>query len=110
MPSEIGLSFRFVHAFNPIFHGHCYNPPSSSEIPNRAIDPPPPNASDDSNEWEVHQILNSWFNHLCRGQGSFTSLKWKGLTTPPMPQVWNLPNALLNAPDIVQAFIELITE
>jgi len=52
---QLGLSLALSH-IHPVFHVLLLQPTSSSEIPNRAIDPPPPIELDNSDEWEVHQI------------------------------------------------------
>src|SRR5882724_1379430 len=55
---HLGLSLA-LSRIHPVFHVLLLQPTSPSEIPNRVIDQPPPIKLADSDEWEVHQILDS---------------------------------------------------
>jgi len=79
-------------------------PTSSSEIFNRAIDPPPLIKLDNSDEWEVHQILDSRIDHCRRGSGLLSLVEWKGFDNTPNAMSWEPPEHLVNAPEMVQAF------
>ena len=79
-------------------------PTSSSDIPNRTIDPLPPIELDNSDEWEVHRILDSRVNHCRKGSGLLYLVEWKGFDNTPDAMSWEPPKHLANAPDIVQAF------
>jgi len=48
---SLSLALSCVH---PVFHISLFQPTSSSDIPNRVVDPPPPIELDDSDEWEVN--------------------------------------------------------
>ena len=87
-----------------MFHVSLLQPTSSSEIPNRAIDPPPPIELDDSDEWEVHQILDSRVDRCRKGSGILYLVEWKGFDNTPNATSWEPPEHLTNAPDMVQAF------
>jgi len=67
----------------------CCIPLVLVEIPNRAIDPPPPIELDDFDEWEVHQILDSRIDCHCKGSGLLYLVEWKGFDNTPMPRVGN---------------------
>src|SRR5882672_6788457 len=56
---------------------HFLQPTSSSCIPNRVVDPPPLIELDDSDKWDVNHILDSMFDHHCRGSGLLYLVKWK---------------------------------
>jgi len=92
---SLSLALSCIH---PIFHVSLLQPSSSSEIPNRVIYPPPPMELDDLDEWEVSHILNSKFNHHCKGSGLLISLSAKALTTPLMQQAGNHMNTLQMCP------------
>src|SRR5882724_5117088 len=79
-------------------------PTSSSEIPSRVVDPPPPIELDDSNEWEVNQILDSRFDHHHKGLDLLYLIEWKGFDNTPNAMSWKPPEHLTNAPAMVQAF------
>jgi len=70
-------------------------PTISSEIPNRAIDPPPPIELDNSDEWEVHWVLDSRTDRHHKGSGLLYLVEWKGFDNTPMPQVGNCLNISL---------------
>jgi len=59
---------------------------------------------DDSDELEVNQILNSRFDHHCKGSGLLylVKLKWFDNTSGAMS--WEPPKHLVNAPDMIQVF------
>jgi len=61
------LVFLALSRIHPVFHVLLLQPTTSSEISNRAIDTPPPIELDDSDKWEVHQILDSRIDHCCKG-------------------------------------------
>jgi len=87
-----------------VFHVSLLQPTSASEIPNRAIDPPPLIVLDNSDKWEVHQILDSRIDHCHKGSGLLYLVKWKGFDNTPDATSWEPPEHLVNTPDIVQAF------
>ena len=89
---------------HPVFHVSLLQPTSSSEIPNRAIDPPPPIELDNSDEWEVQRILDSRINRHRKGSGLLYLVKWKGFDNTPDAMSWEPPEHLTNAPNVVQAF------
>ena len=67
-------------------------PTSTSKIPNRVLDTPPPIELDDSDEWEVNWVLDSKFNHQHKGPRMLYLVKWKVLTTPLMQLAGNHQN------------------
>ena len=93
---------------SPVFHVSLLQPTSSSEIPNRAIDPPPPIKLDISNEWEINWILDSRFDCCCKGSGLLYLVKWKGFDNTPNATSWGPPEHLVNAPDVARHSIRLI--
>src|SRR5882724_13634730 len=74
---RLGLSLALSH-IHPVFHVLLLQPTSSTEIPNRAIDPPPPIELDNSNDWEVHRSLDSRIDCHHKGSGLLYLVKWKG--------------------------------
>jgi len=84
-----------------VFHMSLLQPTSSSEIPNKVVNPPPIEL-DDSNMWEVSQILDSKFNHLCKGSCLIYLVEWKGFDNTPDATSWELPKHLANAPNLVR--------
>jgi len=99
---QLGLSLALSH-INPVFHVSLLQPTSSSELPNGVVNLPPPIELDDSDEWEVNQILNSKFNHCCKGSRLLYLVKWKGFDNTPDTTSWEPPEHLANAPNLVQA-------
>ena len=99
----LGLSLALSH-IHPVFHVSLLQPTISSEIPNRAIDPPPPIKLDNSDEWEVHWILASRIDRHRKGSGLLYLVKWKGFDNTPDATSWEPPEHLANAPNMVQAF------
>ena len=102
---QLALSLALSHV-HPVFHVSPLQPTSSSEIPNRAVDPPPLIELDNSNEWEVHQILDSRVDHCHKGVGLLYLIEWKGFDNTPDATSWEPPKHLVNAPDIVQVFFQ----
>ena len=89
---------------HPVFHVSLLQPTNSSEIHNRAIDPPPPVELDGADKWEVHRILDSRIDHRRKGSGLLYLVKWKGFDNTPDATSWEPPEHLANALDVVQAF------
>ena len=87
-----------------MFHVSLLQPTSSGGIPNRAIDPPPPIELDDSDEWEVHQILDSRVDCHHKGSGLLYLVEWKWFDNTSDATSWEPPEHLVNAPNAVQAF------
>src|SRR5882724_4506457 len=100
---QLGLSLG-LSRIHPVFHVSLLKPTSSSEIPNRAVDPPLPVELDNSNKWEVHQILDSRIDRRRKGSGLLYLVKWKGFDNTPDATSWEPPEHLVNAPDVVQTF------
>src|SRR5882724_9313545 len=97
----LSLALLRIH---PIFHVSLLQPTSSNEIPHRAIDPPPLIKLDDSDEWEVYQILDSRIDCRCKGTGLLYLMEWKGFDNTPDATSWEPPEHLANTPNVVQAF------
>ena len=100
---QLGLSLALL-CIHPVFHVSLLQPTSASEIPNRAIDPPPLIVLDNTDKWEVHQILDSRIDHHRKGSGLLYLVEWKGFDNTPDVTSWEPPEHLANAPDVVQAF------
>src|SRR5882724_3180251 len=100
---RLGLSLALLR-IHPVFHVSLLQHTSSSEIPNRAVDPPLLIELDDSNEWEVHWILDSRIDHHRKGSGLLYLVEWKGFDNMPNATSWEPPEHLANAPNMVQAF------
>src|SRR5882724_12031253 len=79
---QLGLSL-VLSCIHPVFHVSLLKPTSSSEIPNRAIDPPLLIKLDHSDKWEVHQILDSRIDCHRKGSGLLYLVKWKGFDNTP---------------------------
>src|SRR5467141_680408 len=65
---RLSLSLALSH-IHPVFHVSLLQPTSSSEIPDRVIDPPLPIELDDSDEWEVKWILDSKVDRCRKAPG-----------------------------------------
>src|SRR5882724_9454772 len=100
---QLGLSLA-LSCIHPVFHVSLLQSTSSSEIPNRVIDPPPPIKLDDADEWEVHQIPDSRIDRHRKGSGLLYLVEWKGFDNTPDATSWEPPEHLANASDVVQAF------
>src|SRR5882724_2277276 len=100
---QLGLSLALLR-IHPIFHVSLLQLTSSSEIPNRAIDPPLPIKLDDSDKWEVHQIMDSRVDCHHKGSGLLYLVEWKGFDNTPDATSWEPPEHLENTPNVVQAF------
>jgi len=100
---RLGLSLA-LSRIHPVFHVSLLQSTSSSEIPNRAIDPPPPIELGDSDEWEVHRILDSRVDRRRKGSGLLYLVEWRGFDNTPDATSWEPPEHLANAPDVVQTF------
>ena len=79
---HLGLSLA-LSCIHLMFHVSLLQPTSPSEIPNRAIDPPLLIELDDSDEWEVHRILDSRIDHHRKGSGLLYLIEWKGFDNTP---------------------------
>src|SRR5882672_9092708 len=100
---RLGLSLA-LSRIHPVFHVSLLQPTSSSVIPARVVDPPPPIELDDSDEWEVNRILDSKVDRHCKGPGLFYLVEWKGFDNTPDATSWEPPEHLANVTDLVQAF------
>ena len=100
---RLGLSLA-LSRIHPVFHVSLLQPASSSNIPNRVVDPPPPIELDNSDEWEVHRILDSKVDQRRKGPGLLYLVEWKGFDNTPDATTWEPPEHLANATDLVQAF------
>jgi len=63
----------------------------------------PPIELDDSDEWEVNQILACRFDHHHKGSGLLHLVEWRGFDNNPNAMSWELPKHPTNTPDMVQA-------
>jgi len=84
---RLGLSLA-LSRIHPVFHVSLLQSTSSSEIPNRAIDPPPPIELGDSDEWEVHRILDSRIDRRSQGVGDSFTWSSGGASTTPRCTSW----------------------
>jgi len=100
---RLGLSLA-LSRIHPVFHVSLLQPTSMSEVPNRVINPPPLIELDDSDEWEVHWILDSRIDRCRKGSGLLYLVEWKGFNNTPDATSWEPPGHLKNAHDLVQAF------
>src|SRR6266481_5242681 len=91
---------------HPVFHVSLLEPTSSSAIPNHVEDPPPPLELDDSNKYQVQQILDSKIDCHCKGSGLLYLVEWKGLDNTAKSSSWEPEANVRNAPDLVMAFHE----
>src|SRR5882724_6374976 len=85
---QLGLPLALSH-IHLVFHVSLMQPTSSSEIPNREVDPPPPIELDNSSKWEVHQILDIRVDHCCKRSGLLYLVEWKGFDNTPNSMSWN---------------------
>ena len=100
---RLGLSLA-LSRIHPVFHVSLLQPTSSSDIPDRVVDPPPPIELDDSDEWEVNRILDSKVDWHRKGPGLLYLVKWKGFDNTPDATSWEPPKHLAHVPDLVQDF------
>src|SRR5882724_2861607 len=100
---QLGLSLALSH-IHPVFHVSLLQSTIPSEIPNRTIDPPPLIELDDSDEWEIHSILDSRVDCHRKGLGLLYLIEWKGFDNTHDATSWEPPKHLINAPDVVQEF------
>ena len=100
---RLGLSLALAR-IHPVFHVSLLQPTSSSEIPDRVIDPPLPIELDDSDKWEIHRILDSKVDRRRKGRGLLYLVEWKGFDNTPDATSWEPPEHLANASDLVQTF------
>jgi len=98
----LSLTLSCIH---PVFHVSLLQPTSSSDIPNRVVNPPPLIKLDNSDEWEVNWILDNRFDHCHKGSGLLYLVEWKGFNNTPNVTSWELPEHLGNATDLVQVYI-----
>src|SRR5882672_2395003 len=100
---KLGLSLA-LSCIHLVFHVSLLQPTSTSDIPNRVVDPPPPIELNDSDKWEVHRILDSKVDWHHKGPGLLYLVEWKGFDNTPDATTWEPPEHLANATDLVQAF------
>src|SRR5882672_9973710 len=93
---QLGLSLALSH-IHPMFHVSLLQPTSSSNIPDRVVDPPPPIELDDSDEWEVNWILDSKVDQHRKGPGLLYLVEWKGFDHPPDAASWEPPDAVFHS-------------
>ena len=98
---SLSLALSRIH---PVFHVSLLQPTSTSDIPNRVVDPPPPIELNDSEEWEVNRILDSKVDRRRKGPGLLYLVEWKGFDNTPDATSWEPPEHLAHAPDLVQDF------
>ena len=94
----------WLSCIHPVFHVSLQQPTSSSVIPARVVDPPPPIELDDSDEWEVNRILDSKVDWHRKGLGLLYLVEWKGFDNTPNATSWEPLEHLANATNLVQAF------
>ena len=100
----LGLPLTLLH-IHPVVHVSLLQPTSVNDIPNRVVNPPPPNEPDDSDEWDVNQrILDCRFDCHCKGLRLLYLIEWKGFDNTINKTNCELPEHLGNVPDLVQAF------
>jgi len=68
------------------------------------VDPLLPIEPDNSDEWEVNQILDSRLDHCCKGSGLLYLVEWKGFDNTLNATSWEPPEHLVNTPNLVQEF------
>src|SRR5882672_9971397 len=100
---RLGLSLA-LSRIHPVFHVSLLQPTSTSDIPNRVVDPPPPIELNNSDEWEVNRILDSKVDWCRKGPGLLYLVEWKGFDDTPDATSSEPPEHLAHAPDLVQAF------
>src|SRR5882672_9978581 len=91
---RLGLSLA-LSCIHPVFHVPLLQPTSSSDISNRVVDPPPLIELDDSEEWEVHRILDSKVDRWHKGPGLLYLVERKGFENTPDVTSWEPPKHLV---------------
>ena len=102
---QLGLPLA-LSCNHPVFHVSLFQPTSSSDIPNRVVNPPPLMKLDNSNKWEVNQFLNSRFNWNHKGSALLYLIKWKRFDNTPNATSWEPLEHLENMPDLVEEFYQ----
>src|SRR6266481_9214391 len=95
-----------LQRIHPVFHVSLLEPTSSSAIPNRVEDPLPLLELDNSDEYQVQQILDSKIDHRRKGSGLLYLVEWKGFNNMAKSSSWEPEENVRNAPDLVRAFHE----
>src|SRR6266481_9607290 len=98
---QLGLPLT-LQRIHPVFHVSLLEPTSSSAIPNHVKDPPPPLELDDSDEYQVQQILNSKINCHCKGFGLLYLFEWNSFNNMAKSSSWEPEENVHNTPDLVR--------
>ena len=93
-----------LQCIHPVFHISFLQSASISLILNIFKDPPPPPRVDDSNEYKVHQILDSKIDQCQMGSGLLYCVKWSGFDNTAEAASWEPEENIWNAPDLVWVF------
>lgn len=97
-PVAFQLQLPRTVRLHPVFHVALLEPYHESKIPNRQNPPPPPININDSDEFEVSEVLDS---RIKNGKLEYL-VDWKGYT--PDEQSWEPAENLDNCQDLVKQF------
>lgn len=92
------LDLPSTMAIHDVFHVALLEPTTSSQIPGRKIEPPPPVTVENTSEFVVEGILDS---RLYRRQGQYL-VQWEGYH--PSEATWEPVSHVANCPDIIAQF------
>ncbi|MBW0499973.1 hypothetical protein O181_039688 [Austropuccinia psidii MF-1] len=100
MNSCLPSQWKSIHPVSNIF---LLEQVKTSKIPNWHQEPPPPVITEEDEEWEVSQILDSkhWREKL------WYLVEWKGFSQEPEGSTWEPAKNINNCPELVRDFHSL---
>ncbi|MBW0523491.1 hypothetical protein O181_063206 [Austropuccinia psidii MF-1] len=99
---HLKLPFQWK-SIQPVFHTSLLEPVKTSTIPNKHQEPPSPVITEEEEEWEVSQILNS----KLKRQKLWYLVEWKGFSQDPEISTWETAENLKNFPEPFKDFHSL---
>jgi hypothetical protein len=103
---RLGLPLAYKDIHN-VFHVSLLEPHTTSKIPNRHSEPPPPVTIVDEQQYEVSEVVDSKFDRRFRPPRLFYLAKWTGYGDQPDSETWEPAENFEHAPRIVREFHKL---